>query len=242
MSEQNENDGNDGAGRGDQLAVPQTNRVQNRNGVGVAFRRPPSVNAVAVGNEVLPGQQVLSRGGVNARAATANADFEASFANLTKRIRPASPEDNEDVVLVGGRSRESELSKRPCIRPSHSPLPRSSHGLLPRASLPEDVSPGETRAVLLPHNVPHPTATIEGFPGLEFSEADLDRYAELYEKGTERWSRSTMDEWLAGANDIMTKINEIMDMVSPCLSLVPVPLSVVFAYLSRFRFHRSRNI
>ena len=256
MSEQNENDGDDEAGRGDHLATSPMNRIQNRNGATVAsaFRRPPitGINP-AVSNEV-PGQQV-ARGGANARAATLNPDFDASFANMTKRIRPASPEDNEDIVLVGGQSYQSEPSKRLCVRPSHGSSLRSSHGSLPRASVTplENVSSGETHTVLLPHNAPHPTATIEGFPGLEFSEADLERYAELYEKGTERWSRSTMDEWLAGANDIMTKFTEVMDMVSPShLPLVPVPVSVVFLYHSRSlatdqgthevraRFHRSQ--
>jgi hypothetical protein len=234
ISEQNENDGDDEAGRGDQLATSPMNRLQNRNGAASAsaFRRPPSTSAVS--NEA-PGQQV-ARGGVNARAATVNPDFDANFANLTKRIRPASPEDNEEIVLVGGRSHQSELSKRPCVRPSHSSSLRSSHGSLPRDSATplENVPCGETHTVLLPHNVPHPTATIEGFPGLEFSEADLERYAELYERGTERWSRSTMDEWLAGANDIMTKFTEIMDMVSPSrLPLVPVLVSVVLLCHSR---------
>jgi hypothetical protein len=250
MSEQNENDDDDGAGRRDQLAASPMNRIQNRNGA--AFRRPPSTSInPAISNEV-PGQQV-ARGGVNARAATVNPDFDASFANLTKRIRPASPEDNEDIVLVGGRSHQSELSKRPCIRPSHSSSLRSSRGSLPRASpIPLDnVSCGETDRVLPPYNVPHPRATIEGFPGLEFSEADLERYAEIYEKGTERWSRSTMDEWLAGANDIMTKFTEIMDMVSPShLPLVPVPQWYSYVTRSivtdqgthevRAQFHRSQ--
>ena len=220
MPEQNENDGGDGAGRGDQLATSPMNWVQNRNGAAPAsaFRRPPnaSVNS-AVSNEV-PGQQVARGGGVNARAVTVNPDFDAGFTNLTKRTRPASPEDNEDIVLVGGRSHESELSKRPCVRPGHSSLLRSSHGSLPRASIsipPENVSCGEMHTALLPHNVRNQAVTIEGFPGLEFSEADLERYAELYEKGTERWSSSTMDEWLAGANDIMTRFTEVMDMVSP---------------------------
>lgn len=219
MSEQNENEGDDEAGRGDQLATSPMNRIQNRNGAASAapvFRRPPSTGINPVVSNETPGQQV-TRGGINARAATINADFNSSFANLTKRIRPVSPEDNEDTVLVGGRSHQSEISKRACVRPSHN---SSSHGSLPRDSVTplENVSCGETHTVLPPHNVPHPTATIEGFPGLEFSEADLERYAELYEKGTERWSRSTMDEWLAGANDIMTKFTEIMDMIKEHMS------------------------
>ena len=204
VSGQNENDENEGGG---QLAAPQTNRNQNRNGA-AAVRRPPSV----VNNEVPPGQQA-ARGGP---------DFEANFSNLTKRIRPASPGDCEDLVQVGARPRESELSKRPCVRPSHSPLPRSSHGPHSRSPVTHfgNAPPGETQTASLPHNVPHPTATIQGFPGLEFSEDDLGRYAELYEKGAQRWSRSTMEEWLAGANDIMVKFSEMMDMVSPNLTVV----------------------
>ena len=245
MSEQNENDDDDGAGRGDQLATSSMNRIQNRTGAGAAsaFRRPPSTSInPAISNEV-PGQQV-ARGGVNTRTATVNPDFDASFANLAKRIRSASPEDNEGIDLAGGRSHQSELSKRPCVRPSHGSSLRSSRGSLPRASATphalDNVSCGETDTFLSPHNVPQPRATIEGFPGLEFSGADLERYSELYEKGTERWSRSTMDEWLAGANDIMTKFTEIMDMVSPShLPLVPVLVSVSMSI--SFRCHRSRN-
>ena len=223
VSGQNEND-DEGGG---QLAAPPTNRNQNRNGVAAAVRRPSSV----VSNET-PGQQV----------ARGDTDFGARFANLTKRIRPASPGDREDLVQVGARTRESELSKRPCIRPSLSPPPRSSHVSHSRATVTPfgNASPGDTQPALLPHNAPHPTATIEGFPGLEFSEDDLGRYAELYEKGTERWSRSTMDEWLAGANDIVVKFSEMMDMVSP-LILIPMPIFVMFPCLSRFYFHRSRN-
>ena len=242
MSEQNENDGDDGAGRGDQLVTSPMNRIQNRNTAAAAaaasaFRRPPSTSINPAASNEVPGQQV-ARGGVNARATTIDPDFDASFANLTKRIRPASPEDNEDIVLVGGRPHQFELSKRPCVRPSHGSPLRSSHGSLPRASVTplENESCGETHTVLLPHNVPHPPATIEGFPGLEFSEADMERYAELYEKGTERWSRSTMDEWLAGANDIMTKFTDIMDMVSPPhLPLVPANVTVPVVFLCHSR-------
>ena len=245
MSKQNENDDDDGAGGGDhQLVTSPMDRVQNRNGAAAAsaFRRPPSTGINLASSNEVPRQQV-ARGGVNERAAAVNPDFNTSFANLTKRMRPASPEDSDDIVLVGGQSHQSELSKRPCVRPSHNSSRRTSQGSLPRASVTplENMSGGETHTASLPHNVPHPTA-IESFPGLEFSEADLERYAELYEEGTERWSRSTMDEWLAGANDIMTKFTEIMDMVSPspssphtCVCLCGVPMSF------SFHCHRSRN-
>jgi hypothetical protein len=65
------------------------------------------------------------------------------------------------------------------------------------------------------------------FPGLDFSEADLGRYAELYEKGAERWSRATKEEWLSGANDIMTKFTEMVDMVSLSFRLYLGPLGGV---------------
>ena len=85
-----------------------------------------------------------------------------------KRIRPASPEDklnNQDIVLVGGRSHQSELSKWPCVHPSHSSSLCSSHVSFPLDSvtLLENVSGREAHLALLPHN--HPMATIEGFPG-----------------------------------------------------------------------------
>jgi hypothetical protein len=44
-------------------------------------------------------------------------------------------------------------------------------------------------AFVLPPRIPHPMAAMGELPGLEFSEADLVRYAELYERGSERWSK-----------------------------------------------------
>lgn len=130
-----------------------------------------------------------------------------NFTNQTKRVRPASPGDREEVVLD---ARLRELSKRPCVRRS----PLRSHGSLPQAAPLGSLSPGGTQTFVLPPNIPQPTAAIGGFPGLEFSDADLSRYAELYEEGAERWSKSTMEEWLSGADDIMARFTEIMDMVS----------------------------
>jgi len=152
-------------------------------------------------------------------AAAANRNnIVRNFTNQAKRIRPASPGDREEVVLD---ARLRELSKRPCVRRS----PLRSHGSLPQATPLGSLSPGGT----LPPNIPHPTAAIGDFPGLEFSDADLSRYAELYEKGAERWSKSTMEEWLSGTDDIMVRFTEMMDMVSPF-----IPLMVEFP--SRFRF------
>jgi hypothetical protein len=154
------------------------------------------------------GNEAQAARSLNVRAAL-NPDFDLNFANPTKRTRPASPADREDVILP---TRSHELSKRPCVRRS----PLRSHGSVSQTPVFENVSPGPggTQAFVLPPNVPHPSATMGDFPGLEFSEADLGRYAELYEKGTERWSGATMEEWLSGANDIMAKFTDMVDMVS----------------------------
>jgi hypothetical protein len=130
-----------------------------------------------------------------------------NFANQAKRVRPASPGDRGEVVLD---ARLRELSKRPCVRRS----PLRSHGPLPQATPLGSLSPGGTQPFVLPPNIPQPTAAIGDFPGLEFSDADLSRYAELYEKGAERWSKSTMEEWLSGSDDIMARFTEMMNMVS----------------------------
>lgn len=162
--------------------------------------RSVAIRPAASGNEV---QATRS---LNVRAAP-NPDFDLNFANPTKRTRPVSPADREDGILL---TRSHELSKRPCVRRSPS---LRSHGSVSQAPLFENVSPGP-QAFVLPPNVPHPSATMGDFPGLEFSDADLGRYAELYQKGTERWSRVAMEEWLSGANDIMSKFTEMVDMVS----------------------------
>jgi hypothetical protein len=148
-----------------------------------------------------------------------------------KRIRPSSPGDDEGVVLTRQNSRSRDIPKRPCFRRS----PSRSHGTLARP-MPENASAEGTQTFILPPNIPHPTAAIGDLPGLEFSGADLGRYAELYEQGSERWSKATMEEWLAGANEIMAKFTEIIDLVSftfySCLSLCvvfpivfPIPFS-----------------
>jgi len=194
MSEQTDNEG-------DRLSVPAN--------------RSDAVRPAASGNEAQPTRSL------NMRAAL-NPDFESNFANPTKRTRPASPGDREDIILP---TRSHELSKRPCVRRS----PLRSHGSVSQTPLFESVSPGPggTQTFVLPPNVPHPSATMGDFPGLEFSEADLGRYAELYEKGAERWSRATMEEWLSGANDIMAKFTEMVDMVSLSFRLCLVPLGGV---------------
>jgi len=168
-----------------------------------------SIPANRTSDAVRPaGNEVEAKRSLSVRTAL-NPDFDLNFANPTKRTRPASPADREDVILP---TRSHELSKRPCVRRS----PLRSHGSVSQTPLFENVSPGPegTQAFVLPPNVPHPLATMGDFPGLEFSEADLGRYAELYETGAERWSRATMEEWLSGANDIMAKFTEMVDMVS----------------------------
>ncbi|KAH9972377.1 hypothetical protein BJV74DRAFT_210128 [Russula compacta] len=193
-----------------------------------ATNRGDAARLSATGNEVMQAAR-----NVNMRAGV-NPNFDANFANPTKRIRPTSLGDGEDIVMD---ARLRELSKRPCV---------DRGSLRPHASLPGDaalgnISPGETQTFGLPPNIPHPMATLGDFPGLEFSEADLGRYAELYEKGAERWSRSTMEEWLAGANDIMTKFTELMDMVSLSSARAWACLRGVFRSLFPFPFHRSRS-
>ena len=66
----------------------------------------------------------------------------------------------------------------------------------------------------LPPHIPHPTVAMGELPGLEFSDADLTRYAELYEQGSERWSKAPMEEWVAGADEVLAKFGEMIDMVS----------------------------
>ncbi|KAH9964703.1 hypothetical protein BGW80DRAFT_1255106 [Lactifluus volemus] len=133
---------------------------------------------------------------------------------MYKRIRPSSPDDDEGVVLTRQNSRSRDISKRPCVRRS----PSRSHGTLPRPTMLENASAGGTQTFILPPNIPHPTAAIGDLPGLEFSEADLGRYAELYEQGSERWSKATMEEWLAGGTEIMTKFTEIIDLIKEHMS------------------------
>lgn len=202
VSEQTDN-------KGDRLSVPAN--------------LSDAVRPAASGNEVQPTRSL------NMRAAL-NPDFEFNLANPTKRTRPTSPGDREDIILP---TRSHELSKRPCVR--RSPLP--SHGSVPPTPLFESVSPGPggKQTIVPPPNVPHPSATMGDFPGLEFSEADLGRYAELYEKGAERWSRATMEEWLSGGNDVMAKFTEMVDMVSLssrlCLVLLGhVPISLLLPH------------
>ena len=168
-----------------------------------AKRSAPVVRPPTAGGElrVAKGTKMQALGGN---------DIDADFVNPTKRIRPASPGDDENMVLTRQGSRSRDLPKRPCVRRSTS----RSRGSLTRANTLENASAGGTQTFILPPNVPHPSAAMGDLPGLEFSEVDLGRYAELYEQGSERWSKATMEEWLAGANDIMFKFTEMIDMVS----------------------------
>ncbi|KAI0247701.1 hypothetical protein BJV78DRAFT_899458 [Lactifluus subvellereus] len=152
--------------------------------------------------------------GAKMQALGGNDMIDVDFVNPTKRIRPASPGDDEDMVLTGQGSRSRDLPKRPCVDRS----PSRSYGALPRAAALENASAGGTQTFILPPNVPHPAAAMGDLPGLAFSEVDLGRYAELYEHGSERWSKATMEEWLGGANDIMVKFTEMIDMIKEHMS------------------------
>ncbi|KAI9431074.1 hypothetical protein H4582DRAFT_2085492 [Lactarius indigo] len=137
-------------------------------------------------------------------------DVDARFVNSTKRVRPASPGndgDDEDGPMVQQSNQpRGDLLKRPCVRRSPS--------LSSRAAPDEEGAP----AFVLPPHIPHPMAAMGDLPGLEFSEADLARYVELYEQGSERWSKAPMEEWVAGADDVLAKFGEMIDMIKDHMS------------------------
>ena len=149
------------------------------------------------------------------------------FAHSTKRVRPVSPAGNdEDIVVMQQPSRDSDhLLKRPRVHRSsppsrsHAPLSRTS-SMLENARLDEGAP-----SFALPPHIPHPTAAMGELPGLEFSEADLARYAELYEQGSERWSKAPMDEWVAGADEVLAKFSEMIDMVSLYFVYMDYPIT-----------------
>ncbi|KAF8259813.1 hypothetical protein EI94DRAFT_1812715 [Lactarius quietus] len=144
--------------------------------------------------------------------------MDTHFVNSTKRARPASPsyDGEQDVVTQqSNRPRDSDPPKRPCIRRS----PSRSRAPLSRASSMIENAPDEgAPSFALPPHIPHPTAAMGELPGLEFSEADLARYVELYEQGSERWSKAPMEEWVAGADDILAKFGEMIDMIKDHMS------------------------
>ncbi|KAH9023660.1 hypothetical protein EDB85DRAFT_1990034 [Lactarius pseudohatsudake] len=140
-------------------------------------------------------------------------DMDARFVNSTKRARPASPGDgdDEDIPMAQQPNRPRDLPKRRRASPSHSLSSRTAPML---ESAPDEGTP----AFALPPHIPHPMAAMGDLPGLEFSEADLARYAELYEQGSERWSKAPTEEWVAGADDVLAKFGEMIDMIKDHMS------------------------
>ncbi|KAH9046098.1 hypothetical protein EDB84DRAFT_1467627 [Lactarius hengduanensis] len=140
-------------------------------------------------------------------------DIDTRFVNSTKRTRPASPGDgdDEDIPMVQQSNRPRDLPKRRRASPSHSLSSRTAPML---ESAPDEGTP----AFALPPHIPHPMAAMGDLPGLEFSEADLARYAELYEQGSERWSKAPTEEWVAGADDVLAKFGEMIDMIKDHMS------------------------
>ncbi|KAH8983522.1 hypothetical protein EDB92DRAFT_1568137 [Lactarius akahatsu] len=134
-------------------------------------------------------------------------DIDARFVNSTKRARPASPGDgdDEDIPMAQQSNRPRDFPKR--RRASPSSLSSRTAPML--ESAPDEGTP----AFALPPHIPHPMAAMGDLPGLEFSEADLARYAELYEQGSERWSKAPTEEWVAGADDVLAKFGEMIDMI-----------------------------
>ena len=171
-------------------------------------------------------------------------DGANSDTRFAKRGRAASPgnDGDEDIGVMAQQQSNRpprDLPKRPCVRsPSRSrggPLSTTAPMLESRA--PDAREGASARAFVLPPHIPHPMAAMGELPGLEFSEADLARYAELYERGSERWSKAPMEEWVAGADDILAKFGDMMDMVSRSLLAVRtwtfVRLPDTFTYRSR---------
>jgi hypothetical protein len=162
--------------------------------------------------------EAADRFGSAKRNDSAHANMDTRFVHSTKRGRPASPGNDQDRDVAmqqqSNRSRDSDPTKRVRRSPSRSraPLSRTS-------SMLENAQNEGAPAFSLPPHIPHPTAALGGLPGLEFTEADLARYAELYEQGSERWSKATTEEWMAGADEIMAKFGEMIDLV--CLSFRP---------------------
>jgi hypothetical protein len=158
---------------------------------------------------------------------------------FAKRGRPASPgNDDEDIGVMAQQQsnhRPRDLPKRPCVRrassPSRSRAPPSTTAPMLESRAPDAREGAPARAFILPPHIPHPMAAMGELPGLEFSEADLARYAELYGRGSERWSKAPMEEWVAGADDILAKFGDMIDMVSRSPSLLahlfgfPTPLT-----------------
>ncbi|KAI0293503.1 hypothetical protein B0F90DRAFT_1397886 [Multifurca ochricompacta] len=160
------------------------------------------------------GEVVVSRGTMKTHAVGGNLNFDVNFTNPMKRIRPTTPGHDEDIVLIQQHHRPRDPSKRPCVRRG-SPY---AHDTLPRVSRVEDASGDGTQTFVLPPHIPHPAAAIRGFPGLEYSEGDLARYAEMYEQGSEHWSKATTEEWMTGADDIILKFGEMIDMIKEHMS------------------------
>ena len=164
-----------------------------------------------------------------------DANLDTRFAHSTKRGRPASPGNDQDrevaiAMQQSNRQRDSDSTKRPCVR-------RSSPFRSRAPAMPENAPNERAPAFALPPHIPHPTAAFGELPGLEFSEADLRRYAELFEQGSERWSKASTEEWLAGADEILAKFGEMIDLVNTFLACAPgLPL-----FITKY-FYRSRII
>ena len=161
------------------------------------------------------------------------------FVNSTKRGRPASPSNqDEDIVLQSNRPPQARdlPPKRPCVRrsspSSHSrgggPLSARTNTAPMPESAPDHASGGK---FVLPPHIPHPMAAMGELPGLEFSETDLARYAALYERGSERWSKAPMEEWVAGADEVLAKFGDMIDMVRRFLGSRTWTICSAFRYL-----------
>ena len=166
-----------------------------------------------------------------------DANLDTRFAHSTKRGRPASPGNDQDrdvaiAMQQSNRLRDSDPAKRPCVRRS----PSRSRAPLSRTSSMLDIVPNERApAFTLPPHIPHPTAALGELPGLQFSEADLRRYVELYEQGSERWSKASTEEWLAGADEVLAKFGEMIDLVNTFLPCAPELPFLITIYLYRSR-------
>ncbi|KAI0064959.1 hypothetical protein BV25DRAFT_1822739 [Artomyces pyxidatus] len=152
------------------------------------------------------------------RALDANEDnfMNGDRGSGRKRLRTTSPSAEEEAdfgapFAFSHPSADSKFYPGPSgtfDRREHSQNTYAEAPSFFKQSLP--ASPPRPRGSELSQRTAH---TIGDLPGLELTEADMQRYADLSERARIRWTEASLEEWHEGADEFTEKFGKLMNMV-----------------------------
>lgn len=150
-------------------------------------------------------------------------DYEGNSGGLSKRLKSGDSHVNSDNVGRPHSSRRNNTASMPSssgydLVQQHEQPRRSSFfgghdSLVSPTSAPDRLQPSEVSQA---PQAPQFAMFVDMF-GISLTEADVEQYAEMYERERQRWNSVSLEEHKAGEAELMGKIGKLVTSVSASL-------------------------